>query len=610
MSAEGNKVRQLVPQTLLMRRRPTLLTLCRFVSATKGEAADTTAHFRSYESDNPDFSTRGATIPQAARATSAAVGFFEPVVLDGITFYDGGLGANNPSIEAWEEIRDVWKPRKDNVADIVSCFISIGCGDPGLQTIEKSAFQFLTKSLANIATETKRTAARFHKANVELFREKRCIRFNVEQGVQSVGLEEYKEMNKIKNAAEEYITNPITMDNTDAVVERLTQKQYRTAIERDFLKTAEMRAWRELSVRGAEFNPKEDEYKETCLRGTRVELIQQIKDWANDSTGENMFWLKGMAGTGKSTISRSAATIFHQEGRLGASFFFKRGQGDRGNARRLCVTLAAQLALNVPALSCRLRDAREAQLFASLEPQFEALICEPLKDSAATLSQSSTIIILIDALDECEGDDLRKLPKLLAKLGQLTKWRIRIFITSRPELPIILGFKDTDEVHYASRYDVVLHEIPMEMIGRDMLIYFQYTFCAVRDDYAKRQPQFPLPSHWPEPEDIRRLVDMAVPLFIFAATLCRFVAQLKEGNLRKRLASMLRETQKASLIHPDKSQLSRQIRQRIQLDSIYEQKGAIACIRTLLYPHGIDACKAMIPAVGAWPLIMPGTWCS
>ncbi|KAM0703872.1 hypothetical protein Q7P35_008877 [Cladosporium inversicolor] len=196
-----------------------------FVCATKGEASDVTARFRSYDSDSPDFSTRGATILQAARATSAAPGFFEPVVIDGITFYDGGLGANNPSIEAWEEIRDIWKPRRDNVADIVSCFISIGCGDPGLQTIEKSAFKFLTESLANIATETNRTARKFHNANGELFREKKCMRFNVEQGLQSVGLEEYKERNKIKNAAEVYITTPTTIDNTYAVVERLAQKQ-------------------------------------------------------------------------------------------------------------------------------------------------------------------------------------------------------------------------------------------------------------------------------------------------------------------------------------------------------------------------------------------------
>jgi hypothetical protein len=40
-----------------------------------------------------------------------------------------------------------------------------------------------------------------------------------------VGLEEYKERNKIKDATEEYIIDPTTIDSTYAVLERLAQKQ-------------------------------------------------------------------------------------------------------------------------------------------------------------------------------------------------------------------------------------------------------------------------------------------------------------------------------------------------------------------------------------------------
>ncbi|KAK3616723.1 hypothetical protein LTR22_026968, partial [Elasticomyces elasticus] len=65
----------------------------------------------------------------------------------------------------------------------------------------------------------------------------------------------------------------------------------RTAIKHVLMTIAEMRAWRELLVQGAEFDPEEDEYKETCLSNTRVDLLQQVEAWANDSTGENMFWL-------------------------------------------------------------------------------------------------------------------------------------------------------------------------------------------------------------------------------------------------------------------------------------------------------------------------------
>lgn len=44
-----------------------------------------------------------------------------------------------------------------------------------------------------------------------------------------------------------------------------------------------------------------------------------------------------MAGTGKSTIARTVARSFADEGQLDASFFdffFKKGEGDRGTAGR------------------------------------------------------------------------------------------------------------------------------------------------------------------------------------------------------------------------------------------------------------------------------------
>jgi hypothetical protein len=47
-----------------------------------------------------------------------------------------------------------------------------------------------------------------------------------------------------------------------------------------------------------------------------------------------------------------------------------------------------------------------------------------------------------------------------------------------------------------------------------------------------------LPSDWPGDPDIQTLAGMAVPLFIFAATVCRFVGDHK-GNPRQRLQSIL-----------------------------------------------------------------------
>lgn len=137
---------------------------------------------------------------------------------------DGATGANNPSQEAWDELRDLFKPRTDNIENIISCFISIGCGNPGIQTIDDGLKGLLTESIVNIATETEKTAKRFQKDHGEMFRRKRCFRFNVEHGLENVGLEEWKKLDVIKNAVDEYLQEENTGDKMESAKERLLQK--------------------------------------------------------------------------------------------------------------------------------------------------------------------------------------------------------------------------------------------------------------------------------------------------------------------------------------------------------------------------------------------------
>ncbi|KAH7317411.1 hypothetical protein BKA65DRAFT_411104, partial [Rhexocercosporidium sp. MPI-PUGE-AT-0058] len=47
-----------------------------------------------------------------------------------------------------------------------------------------------------------------------------------------------------------------------------------------------------------------------CYQGTRTELLRQIYSWASDRGSERTFWMNSMAGTSKSTISRTVAQNF------------------------------------------------------------------------------------------------------------------------------------------------------------------------------------------------------------------------------------------------------------------------------------------------------------
>jgi len=286
------------------------------------------------------------------------------------------------------------------------------------------------------------------------------------------------------------------------------------------------------SAEGAAFDSHHDELDARCHPETRVDLLSQIKQWALDPQDKCIFWLNGMAGTGKSTISRTVAQSFAYGCKLGASFFFKRGEGDRGNARRFFTTITAQLVVKLPALIPHVRDAIEADPFISeksMTEQFEKLIFQPLS-KIESAPQSSKLVIVVDALDECEREgDIRTILHLLSRTKDVGSASLRIFVTSRPQLPIRLGFKKMSGDTYQ---DLVLHEIPPPTIEHDISIFLRDEFAKIRDEKA-------LPKDWPGEGNIQALTEMAVPLFIFAATMCRFVGDSR-WNPKKRLDDVLK----------------------------------------------------------------------
>jgi hypothetical protein len=88
-----------------------------------------------------------------------------------------------------------------------------------------------------------------------------------------------------------------------------------------------------------------------------------------------------LAGTGKSTISRTVARNWYKEGRLGASFFFSQGGGDIGHAGKFVTSIAVQLASSVPTIYQFICDAitNHSDIASqSLRDQWQLLILDPL----------------------------------------------------------------------------------------------------------------------------------------------------------------------------------------------------------------------------------------
>ena len=171
-------------------------------------------------------------------------------------------------------------------------------------------------------------------------------------------------------------------------------------------------------AKGASFDSHIEEHNSKCLANTRVELQRRIEEWAKDANSKPIFWLNGMAGTGKSTIARTVARSFSDEGHLGASFFFKKGEVDRGTANRFFTTIATDLMAHVPGLISSITksiDANPAISEKALKDQFEKLILQPLLETEQAPPNALGLIIVIDALDECERkDDIQVILQLLA----------------------------------------------------------------------------------------------------------------------------------------------------------------------------------------------------
>ncbi|KZP20311.1 hypothetical protein FIBSPDRAFT_954683 [Athelia psychrophila] len=58
-----------------------------------------------------------------------------------------------------------------------------------------------------------------------------------------------------------------------------------------------------------------------CLPGTRVSILSIINVWSRSLDGPNVFWLKGVAGSGKTAIAHTVAQTLREDGRLASSFF-------------------------------------------------------------------------------------------------------------------------------------------------------------------------------------------------------------------------------------------------------------------------------------------------
>ncbi|KAG8912969.1 hypothetical protein FRC02_005733, partial [Tulasnella sp. 418] len=238
-----------------------------------------------------------------------------------------------------------------------------------------------------------------------------------------------------------------------------------------------------------------------CFQGTRSDLLDKIFEWADDPEAKPIYWLCGLAGTGKSTISQTVSEGFHERGMLGASFFFSRDVAERSNPLLVFPTLALSLVRYhegfCSAISASIQKNPEA-CKAMLQTQMEKLFAKPLQD---VTDGPSTVVIVIDALDECSNEPLvQEMIVLLASTIPKLPFRTRLFITSRPDVHIRSRFNDPalKSVSEAS----ILHDIDIAVVQHDIGLYLDHHLRRIGKEMLGDES-------WPSQSDIDSLTERA-----------------------------------------------------------------------------------------------------
>ena len=249
-----------------------------------------------------------------------------------------------------------------------------------------------------------------------------------------------------------------------------------------------------------------------CLRGTRESILDEIEAWSRDPKQSPVFWLNGLAGTGKSTIAQTISEHLFAEGLLGASFFCSRDFEDRSDLHLIFPTLAFQLAHKYPEFRSHpisLLQSDPDVVDESLCSQMERLIAGPLQ------SVDVPTVIVIDALDECKDDEPASV--ILSVLGRFVKQipKAKFLITGRPEPRIKTGFRLPLLVDATSVF--VLHDVHPSLINNDIRLFLKHELSELAQQH--------LLDGWPTEDNINLLCQRAAGLFVYAVATVKYLSK-------------------------------------------------------------------------------------
>jgi hypothetical protein len=298
-------------------------------------------------------------------------------------------------------------------------------------------------------------------------------------------------------------------------------------------------------------------------------MLSWAAEASSSSSSMFVFWLAGLAGTGKSTIMKTLCQCIDDDDRfLLASFFASRNSAERRDPYTILHTFAYELAttseLIRPHVLSSLRASRDITQ-ERMHEQVEQLLAGPIREAQLL---KRTIVLVIDALDECHksaGVEGGPLIELLAQ--SLQHLPVKLIVASRQEDSLANMFRSLGPG------SLRLHEIGLAIVEADVRRVFEEGFADIRRKRALNLET----GEWPSQSQLDRLVHLTGPFFIYAATVLKFVEAprfLPEQQL-------IQVLERGSAIAPDSSQPF------LQIDKLY-----MSVLQSATVDDGSDTSRA------------------
>ncbi|KAF9539123.1 WD40 repeat-like protein, partial [Agrocybe pediades] len=242
-----------------------------------------------------------------------------------------------------------------------------------------------------------------------------------------------------------------------------------------------------------------------CTASTREQILDDLRAWVSDPQSSKVFWMNGMAGTGKTTIMYSFCEWLEENKRLAGNFFCNRASTSCRDLSNIVRSVAYQLSHYSPAFRsqlCKILEEKQNPHMLNVGEQFKWVVETPFQDSKDAIPDGA--VIVIDALDECDNVSATAL-FLKVLLQYSTHLPIKFLVASRPE-PVIV---EKMQAPGFSPSVLRLHDIEQSFVEADIRQFLREALCTMS----------PVPSS----DVIDQLTLRSGKLFIYAATVARYV---------------------------------------------------------------------------------------